>query len=94
MTKAQLVDALSLQADIGTKAAATRTIEFVIATIKTELIAGNSVDISGLGKFEAKLQKGKTGTIPGTTKQYTTSDKMIPKFKAAAAFKTAIAEGK
>jgi len=92
MTKAQLVDALSLQADIGTKAAATRTIEFVIATIKTELIAGNSVDISGLGKFEAKLQKGKTGTAMG--KAYTTSDKMVPKFRASNAFKTAIAEGK
>ena len=94
MTKAQLVDKLSLESDIGTKAAATRTIDFIIATIKEELIAGNTVDISGLGKFSARLQKGSTGKVPGTNDTYVTQDKMIPKFKAAVPFKDAIAKGK
>ena len=94
MTKADLIDALALQADIGSKMAASRTMEFLIETIKSELVKGNTVDIFGLGKFKTVLQKGKSGKVPGTDKTYTTQDKMVPKFGAAKALKDVVAAGK
>lgn len=92
MTKAQLIDDLSLEADIGTKAAAARTVEFIIAKIKETVKAGESAEISGLGKFYPFMQKGKNGKVPGTNKEYSTQDKMVPKFKAAKGFKDLVAK--
>jgi len=60
-------------------------------SIASSLEVGDTVSIAGFGKFEPKLQKGKSGTVPGTTKTYVTQDKMVPKFSAAKAFKDAIA---
>ncbi|HEX5671029.1 MAG TPA: HU family DNA-binding protein, partial [Sulfuricurvum sp.] len=42
----------------------------------------------------ASLQKGKSGTVPGTTKKYTTSDKMVPKFKPGKSLKDSVAAAK
>lgn len=36
----------------------------------------------GFGALKTALQKGKTGTVPGAEKTYTTEDKIVPKFKA------------
>lgn len=91
ISKKELTSRLALSEDLGTDASASRVLTLLIDTIKSELQAGNSVQISGLGKFSPALQKGKTGTVPGTTKSYTTQDKMVPKFKFAAPFKDAIA---
>jgi DNA-binding protein HU-beta len=49
------------------------------------------VTIPHFGKFYTAVQKGKTGTIPGSTKKYTTEDKLVPKFKASSALKDTIA---
>ena len=38
--------------------------------------------------------KGKTGKVPGTNKTYTTSDKMVPKFKAGKNLKERVEAGK
>ena len=94
MTKLTLVDLLSLESDIGTKAAASRTVEFIIKTIKDEVAKGNTVDLSGLGSFVPALQKGKSGKVPGTDTEYSTEDKMVPKFRAGKQFKDAVAAGK
>ena len=65
-------------------------LKLVFSLIAQELKAGKTVNIHEFGKFESKLQKGRTGLVPGTNKQYTTSDKMIPSFKAAKAFKDTV----
>ena len=85
ISKKQIVKELALNADIGTDAAASRTIETLITIIKREVAAGNSVDISGLGKFSSVER---SGLVPNTTKQYTS---IVPKFKASADFKRAVA---
>ena len=53
MTKADLVAAIAAQANI-TKAQATTALDAVIATISAQLIAGQTVILPGLAKFETK----------------------------------------
>jgi len=93
MNKAQFIEELSLLNDFESKAAAARAVELAIDIITKQVASGNEVVISGLGKFYPQKQAGKTGKVPGTDKTYTTQDKMVPKFKAAQAFKSAV-EGK
>ena len=94
MTKKEFIEQLTLQNDIESKAAATRIVEEMITIITATVANGEVVVLSGLGQFTPSLQKGKTGLVPGTDKTYTTSDKMVPKFKAAKAFKDAVVSGK
>lgn len=91
MTKKELITELALQDDFASTAAADRAVERIIEIIKEEVTAGNSVDISGLGKFFPQLQKGRTCVVPGTDRTVDTEDKTVPKFKAAAGFKAAVA---
>ena len=50
--------------------------------------------VKEVGEFETVLQKGKEGTVPGTTKKYKTQDKFVPKFKAGKGLKDAVAAAK
>jgi len=95
MTKKELIERISESNDIveGTKAGASRVLALIIDTITEEVSKGNSVDISGLGKFYPHNQAEKTGTIPGTDKTYISPAKVVPKFKAAKAFKDAVNVG-
>ncbi len=95
MTKKELSVALGAQSlDVESNAAAERIVNIVFNTVKHALEKGEIVDIAGFGKFSTKLQKSKTGTIPGTKKKYTTQDKMVPAFKFGKAVKDAVANGK
>jgi len=94
-TKKELIERVSESNDIvdGTKAGAARVVELFIATVLEQVSKGNSVDISGLGKFYPHNQAEKTGKVPGTDKVYTSPAKVIPKFKAAKAFKDQVNNG-
>lgn len=94
MNKQALVDALASEHTNITKKELSAIVNNAIAVITAAVAAGDSVELFGFGKFLPALQKGKSGTIPGSTKKYSTADKMVPKFKAAKAFKTAVAAGK
>jgi DNA-binding protein HU-beta len=91
-TKKELIEELSNHDDLieGKKAGAKRVLDFVIETVLEQVSKGNSVDISGLGKFYPHNQAEKTGTVPGTDKTYVSPAKVVPKFKASVAFKTAV----
>ena len=94
MTKKEFISKLTEERDgyyIQSNAEATRIVELVIETISESLTAGNDVDLSGLGKFSAVLQKGRSGTVPGTDKAYSTQDKMVPKFRSSAQLKRSVA---
>ena len=94
MNNVELIDELALLDDFESKAAAKRAIERVVEIIQGQLAKGNCVVVSGLGKFEARLQKGKSGKVPGTGAPYTTADKMVPKFNASKALKDIVIAGK
>lgn len=54
-----------------------------LTTVLTRVMQeGSKVNITGFAEFSGKFVKGKTGTLPGSTKTYTTKDKMVPKITA------------
>ena len=91
MTKKELLDELALSNDHVSKAADSRTLEFMINIIKKEVTAGNSVDISGLGKFTSATQAAREGINALTGEPFKSEAKQVPKFKAAADFKRQVA---
>jgi DNA-binding protein HU-beta len=61
-------------------------IEKFVESIQDILAQKDSVTFQGFGKFEAKLQKGRTGTIQfgeNKGKEWTSEDKYVPNFKAS-----------
>ncbi len=94
MNKAQFVELVQKSGDYKTKAEAENAIKAFTDAVTTALVAKNDISLVGFGSFSAALQKGKSGTVPGTTKTYTTKDKMVPKFKAGKGLKDRVAAGK
>jgi len=89
-TKSDLVRDLAEVA--GSQLAAKAFIAEAITIITDQVSQGNAVDIAGLMKIESKLQKGRSGIVPGTkSKTYSTSDKMVPRASFAQAFRQKVA---
>lgn len=51
INRSALIEELSLHVDVPSKAAAARIIDFLIEQITDNVVAGNTVSISGFGKF-------------------------------------------
>mgnify|MGYP000494637235 CR=1 FL=1 len=51
MTKKELIERIAELDSVPSKAEAGRLLELITNTITDEIVAGNSVDISGFGKF-------------------------------------------
>ncbi len=94
MNKAQFVELVQKNGDYKTKTEAEAAIKAFTEAIIEALVAREDVSLVGFGGFSAALQKGKSGTVPGTTKTYTTGDKMVPKFKAGKGLKDRVEAGK
>ena len=94
MKKSEFVELVKTTGEYETNVEAERAINAFTEAVTTAL--GNKEDVSliGFGSFNAALQKGKSGKVPGTDKTYTTQDKMVPKFKAGKGLKDKVAEGK
>jgi len=87
MKKDEFIELVQKQGDYETKKEAAEAIKTVTSAIAEALSSRKRVALAGFGIFEASIQKGRTGKIPGTDKTYTTEDKYIPKFKAGKALK-------
>ena len=94
MNKAQFVELVQKHGDYKTKAEAEAAIKAFTEAVTDALVAKEDVTLVGFGSFSSSLQKGKSGTVPGTDKSYTTKDKMVPKFKAGKGLKDRISAGK
>lgn len=94
MNKSQFVELVQSKGEFKTKAEAENAIKAFTDAVTEALVSKEDVTLVGFGSFAASLQKGKSGTVPGTDKTYTTQDKMVPKFKAGKGLKDAVAEGK
>lgn len=94
MNKAEFVEMVQKHGDYKTKAEAETAIKAFTEAVTEALVAQSDVTLVGFGSFAASLQKGKSGTVPGTDKTYTTEDKMVPKFKAGKGLKDRVAAGK
>lgn len=94
MNKAQFVELVQKHGDYKTKAEAEAAIKAFTEAVTDALVAKEDVTLVGFGSFSSSLQKGKSGTVPGTDKSYTTKDKMVPKFKAGKGLKDRVSSGK
>ena len=94
MNKSEFVDLVQSTGEYKTKIEAEAAIKAFTEAVTTALVKKEDVSLVGFGSFTAALQKGKSGTVPGTDKTYTTQDKMVPKFKAGKSLKDSVAAGK
>jgi len=94
MKKSEFVELVKTTGEYGTNVEAERAINAFTEAVTTALVNKEDVSLIGFGSFNAALQKGKSGKVPGTDKTYTTQDKMVPKFKAGKGLKDKVAEGK
>ena len=90
MTKAELIQELSMLNDFESKAAASRAVEMMISIIKDTLANGEEVNISGLGKFYPAQQAARTGIVPLSDRTWTSPAKTVPRFRPAANLKRAV----
>ena len=94
MNKAQFVELVQQAGGYKTKIETENAINAFTEAITEALVGKESVSLVGFGSFEAVLQKGKEGKVPGTDKTYTTQDKMVPKFKAGKSLKDSVEAAK
>jgi len=94
MNKAQFVELVQESGNYKTKIEAEAAIAAFTTAVTTALVNREDISLVGFGSFNAALQKGKSGKVPGTDKTYTTEDKMVPKFKAGKGLKDRVAAGK
>ncbi len=80
MNKSDLVEALSEGEDL-TRTKAEEIVNLVFSEITNALVAGDRVEIRGLGSFKVKSYDGYKGRNPKTGKQIKVKPKKLPFFK-------------
>jgi DNA-binding protein HU-beta len=90
MKKDELVQAIAESADIS-KADADRALKAVVDTITNGVAANEKIQIPGLGTFEARERSAREGRNPQTGETIQIAATTVPGFKAATAFKQAVA---
>lgn len=90
MTKAELVDAIATKSGLS-KSDAASALDAVVASVVEHVAAGNKVQVPGLGTFDARHRAAREGRNPATGESMQIAATTVPGFKAAAAFKNAVA---
>jgi len=80
MNKSDLVEALS-EGEGLTKTKAEEVVDLVFSEMTNALVAGDRVEIRGLGSFKVKSYDGYNGRNPKTGKQIRVKEKKLPFFK-------------
>ena len=91
MTKTDLIIAVA-ESTGATKKDAERIVNATFETIAAQLAAGEKVQISGFGIFEAKDREARTGRNPITGESVQIAAKRAPAFKAGKALKDRVAK--
>ena len=80
MNKSDLIEALSKGEDL-TRTKAEDVVDLVFSEMTNALVAGDRVEIRGLGSFKVKSYDGYKGRNPRTGKQIKVKPKKLPFFK-------------
>ena len=80
MNKSDLIEALS-EGENLTRTKAEEVVNLVFSEMTNALVAGDRVEIRGLGSFKVKSYGGYTGRNPKTGKQIRVKKKKLPFFK-------------
>jgi nucleoid DNA-binding protein len=89
MGKADLVDAVAKEANIG-RTQAKAAVDALIDTITKELKKKGRVQITGFGTFAVSKRNKRTGVNPRTGEQITIAARNVPKFTPGQALKDAV----
>ena len=89
MGKADLVDAVAKEANIG-RTQARAAVDALIDTITKELKKKGRVQITGFGTFAVSKRNKRTGVNPRTGEQITIAARNVPKFTPGQALKDAV----
>ena len=90
MNKGQLIDAIAKDTELS-KAAAGRALESAIKNIQTTVAKGGEVVITGFGSFKGHKRAARNGRNPRTGATVKIAATKVPRFKAGATFKAAVA---
>lgn len=91
MNKSELIGSLAESCDMS-KAAAGRALDALVGTVVAEVAKGNSVSVIGFGTFSSNRRNARTGRNPKTGDAIKIAASVVPKFKAGAAFRGAVAK--
>ena len=86
MHKSELVKSVAEEAGLS-KVDAGRAVDAVIAVVPKQVAAGNTVNITGFGKFTLHASKARKGRNPQTGAEITIAARNTPKFAAGQALK-------
>jgi DNA-binding protein HU-beta len=89
MNKSDLVDAIAKSAEIS-KAAAARSLDATVDTIKKALKKGDSVSLVGFGTFKVGKRAARNGRNPRTGATIKIKAAKVPKFSAGKGLKDAV----
>ncbi len=89
MTKKELIDVVAEQTG-STKVSAKETVDAVFAAISAELAKGETVDLSGFGKFSVKERAARKGVNPATGEAIEIAASKAVSFKVAKALKESV----
>ena len=89
MNKAELIDAVAVDADIS-KASAARAVDSLVAALTSSLKSGESVTLVGFGTFSVRERPARSGRNPRTGETIQIDASSTPVFKAGKALKDAV----
>jgi len=89
VNKADLIEQIAQAAEIS-KSAAERSIDALVAAVKTSLRKDESLTLVGFGTFYAGKRAARVGRNPKTGAELKISAALLPKFRAGKALKDAI----
>ena len=92
VTKQEFVESLAEQCDLS-KAAAGRTLDAILDTLTEAMTDGEEVRFTGFGTFSSQRRRAREGVNPhDPTQKIRIRAAHVPKFKAGATLRAAIAE--
>lgn len=89
MNKSEMIEHIAKVADIS-KAAAERSLDATVASIKTSLKKGGTVTLVGFGTFFVGKRAARNGRNPRTGATIKIKAAKVPKFRAGKALKDAL----
>ena len=81
MNKSQLIDKIAQQANLSKKSA-TKAVDILIDSVKTNLKNGDKVTITGFGTFSLSARAARRGVNPQTGDEITIAASKVARFKA------------
>ena len=93
MNKTDLIEAIAKDADM-TKAAAARAVDAFIDNVVRAVAKKDDVQLVGFGTFTSSKRAARTGKNPRTGEAVKIAATTVPKFRAGAPFKAAVAKKK